>query len=186
TSHLQVPETNLIYGRTNVFRPGGLSGLPFKDGPEQGLFVGFVPLALALIGLIGNRGQPRTLTLTYGALALVGVLLSLGPDGVRPLYALLYRAVFGMSAIRAAARFDVLTLLSVSVLAASAVQRLAAAGIAKTSTIGAVACGLIAIEYCNGAIAFSAPPALTSNAGRWLRDQSGSTPVLCVPLAAFA
>lgn len=186
TSQLQVPETNLLYGRTNLFRPGGILHLRFKDGPEQGLFIGFVPLVLALIGLTASRRESRTVTLTYAVLALVGVVLSLGPEGVRPLYAFLYRSVFGMSAIRAAARFDVLTILGISVLAGSAIQRLAASGTATTSTISAVACGLIAIEYCNGAIVFPATPLLTSNAGRWLHDQPGSGAVLCVPLGAFA
>lgn len=185
TSHLQAPATNLIYGRTNFLRPGGVSHLPFKDGPEQALFVGFVPLALAAIGLVRVRGEPRT-NVVYATLAIVGVLLSLGPNGVRPVYALLYRAVFGMSAIRAAARFDVLTLVGVSVLAASGIRRLETSVAGKRWMIGAAACALIAIEYSNGMIAFPAPPALTSNAGRWLKDQPGGGAVICIPMGPFA
>jgi hypothetical protein len=185
TSYLQAPATNLIYGRTNFLRPGGVSHLPFKDGPEQALFVGFVPLALAAIGLVRVRGEPRT-NLVYATLAIVGVLLSLGPNGVRPVYALLYRAVFGMSAIRAAARFDVLTLVGVSVLAASGIRRLEASVAVKPWTIGVAAGALIAIEYCNGVIAFPAPPALTSNAGQWLKSQPGQGAVICLPMGPFA
>jgi hypothetical protein len=153
TSYLQVPATNLVYGRTNLLRPGGLSHLPFKDGPEQGLFIGFIPLVLAAIGLIGG-GKSRAVTIAYATLAVTGVVLSLGPDGIRPLYALLYRAVFGMSAIRAAARFDVLALVGVSVLAAQGIRRLEASTAMKPSVIGLMACALITIEYCNGLIAF--------------------------------
>ena len=185
TSHLQAPATNLLYGRTNFLRPGGISHLPFKDGPEQGLFIGFIPLVLASIGLTKVRGEPR-INIAYAILAIVGVLLSLGPNGIRPLYTLLYRAVFGMSAIRAAARFDVLTLVGVSVLAALGLRRLEASFAGRSSMIGAAACALIAIEYCNGVIAFPAAPSLTSNAGRWLRDQPGSGAVICVPMGLFA
>ena len=185
TSHLQAPATNLLYGRTNLLRPGGLSHLPFKEGPEQALFVGFVPLVLASLGLIKARGERRA-AVVYGALALVGVLLSLGPNGIRPLYALLYRGVFGMSAIRAAARFDVLTLVGISVLAGSGVRWLETSVAAKPWIITAAACALIAIEYCNGTIGFPAPPALTSNAGRWLKDQPGAGAVICVPMGSFA
>jgi hypothetical protein len=186
TSYLQAPATNLIYGRTNALRPGGLSHLPFKDGPEQGLFVGFIPLALATIGLVGSRRTSRTVTIAYATLVVVGVVLSLGPDGIRPLYALLYRVVFGMSAIRAAARFDVLALVGVSVLAAAGIRRLEASSTKTPSVIVLVSCALIAIEYSNGLIAYPAPPALTSDAGRWLKEHPGPAPVLCVPMGPFA
>jgi hypothetical protein len=185
TSHLQAPATNLLYGRTNFLRPGGGSHLPFKDGPEQALFVGFVPLVLASIGLLRARGEPRT-PAVYATLAIVGVLLSLGPNGIRPVYALLYRGVFGMSAIRAAARFDVLALVSISVLAALGIRRLETSAGAKPWAITAAVCALIAVEYCNGVIAFPARPVLTSNAGRWLKGQPGAGAVMCVPMGPFA
>jgi hypothetical protein len=94
--------------------------------------------------------------------------------------------VFGMSAIRAAARFDVLTLVGVSVLAAAGIRRLEASSTMKPSVIVLASCALIAIEYSNGLIAYPAPPALTSNAGRWLKEHPGPAPVLCVPMGPFA
>ena len=57
----------------------------------------------------------------------------------------------------------------------------------KPSVIGIAACALIAIEYCNGLIAFPAPPALTSNAGRWLqRTTRHGTSACVVPMGPFA
>jgi hypothetical protein len=185
TSQLQAPATNLLYGRSHALTPGGRSHLPFKAGPEQALFIGFVPLILALIGMINARGKSQAVPIGYATLAAVGLVLSLGPNGIRPLYALLYRDVFGVSAIRAAARFDVLTIAGVSVLAAWGIRRIEASAMARPSTIGAIACALIALEYCNGSIAFPPPPALTSNAGRWLKDQPGSGAVICVPMGPF-
>ena len=79
-----------------------------------------------------------------------------------------------MAAIRASARFSVLTLLGVAMLAAIAVRALELRGTRVGRFAGVAAFGLIAVEFCNGAIAFPAPPALTTAAGRWLREQPGS------------
>jgi hypothetical protein len=186
SSFLQAPETNLLYGRTGWLRPGGASHLPFKEGPEQGLFLGFVALALAAVGAFAAPRSLRSIAVVYTAIAVAGVVLSLGPNGIRVLYSGLYRVVFGMAAIRATARFSVLTLFGVAVLAALAIRQLEIQRPAARQFIAAVACALICLEYFNGAIAFPPAPSLTSNAGRWLRDQPGHGAVLCTPMGPFA
>ena len=85
-------------------------------------------------------------------LALVGLVLSLGPNGIRAVYAALSGSLVGMAAIRAPARFSVLTLLSVAMLAALAVCALERRGSRFGRFAGAVAFGLIALEFGNGAI----------------------------------
>src|SRR5206468_5785215 len=96
--------------------------LPRKDGPEQALFVGFVPFFLAVIGVVAAPRHLRKIAAVYATLTVAGIVLSLGPDGIRPLYAALYRSFFGMAVIRAAARFSVLALCGTAVLAAVAVS----------------------------------------------------------------
>ena len=184
-SQFQAPPMNMIYGRTGLFRPGGGSRLPYRDGPEQALFLGFIPLALAAVGMATPGANLRRLATVYAILALVGVVLSLGPNGIRPVYALLYQGFFGMASIRAAARFDVLTLTAVAILASIGVQRLQARNGANQVVIAVVACALIAVEYCNGTIDYPRPPALTTNAGRWLKAQPGSSAVACIPMDLF-
>ena len=181
-SYVQAPASNLLYGRTGWLLPSRDARLPRKDGPEQGLFPGFVVILLAIAGAILAPRHLRKTAAVYATLTVVGIVLSLGPDGIRPLYVALHRSLFGMSAIRAAARFSVLALCGMAVLAAVAVR---AADIARPRGRGlvlAVLLAAIAIEYSNGAIAFPPAPALHSNAGAWLREQPGSGAVVCVPM----
>ena len=186
SSYLQAPATNLVYGRTGWLRPGARAPLPFKDGPEQALFLGFVAMLLAAAGALAAPQGLKRIAAVYSVLALVGLVLSLGPNGIRAVYAALYGSLVGMAAIRAPARFSVLTLLSVAMLAALAVRALELRGPRLGRFAGAAAFGLIAVEFGNGAIAFPAPPALTTAAGRWLREQPGSGAVVCVPMGPFA
>ncbi len=186
SSYLQAPETNLLYGRTGWLRPGARALFPFKDGPEQPLFLGFVAMLLAAAGALAAPKGLRRIAAVYSVLALVGLVLSLGPNGLRTLYAALYGNLVGMSAIRASARFAVLTILGVAMLAAMAIRALELRAPRIGRFAGASAFALIALEFCNGTIAFPAPPALTTAAGRWLRDQPGSGAVVCTPISPFA
>lgn len=181
-SYVQAPVMNVIYGRTVWLRPEAKSR---TDGPEHGLFPGLCALLLAIFGALAAPPGSRKIAGVYIAVALIGFILSLGPDGVRPLYAALSRALFGMAAIRAPARFSVLTLCSIAVLAALAIRSVE---IRRTRGGAWVAIPLliITVEYSNGSIAYPPAPALTSNAGRWLRDQPGSGPVICVPMGLFS
>lgn len=181
-SYVQAPPTNLLYGRTGWLRPSSDARLPRKDGPEQGLFPGFVPLLLALAGAVAAPRHAKTHAAVYATLTVLGIVLSLGPDGIRPLYAALSRSLFGMAAIRAAARFSVLALCGIAVLAALAVSAADIRTSRARSFMLAVVLAAIAIEHSNGSIAFPPAPALRSNAGRWLRAQPGSGAVVCVPM----
>jgi hypothetical protein len=180
-SYLQAPDTNLIYGRTGWLRPGPEQRLTRKDGPEQALFPGFCALLLAMFGAVRSPRPLRVAATVYCVVAIVGFLLSLGPNGIRPLYSALYEVVFGMQAIRAAARFSVLTLAGIAILAAIAVRawEIRAPRMAAGSTTAALL--LIAAEFSNGAIAFPARPVLTSEAGAWLASQPGTGAVICIP-----
>ena len=186
SSYLQAPATNLVYGRTGWLRPGARAPLPYKDGPEQALFLGFVAMLLAAAGALAAPQGLKRIAAVYSVLALVGLVLSLGPNGIRAVYAALYGNLVGMAAIRAPARFSVLTLLSVAMLAALAVRALELRRPRLGRFSGAAVFALIAVEFGNGAIAFPAPPALTTAAGRWLREQPGSGAVVCVPMGPFA
>ena len=90
SSYLQAPATNLVYGRTGWLRPGARAPLPFKDGPEQALFLGFVAMLLAAAGALAAPQGLKRIAAVYSVLALVGLVLSLGPNGIRAVYAALY------------------------------------------------------------------------------------------------
>jgi hypothetical protein len=184
-SYLQAPPTNLLYGRTGWLRPSETARLPRKEGPEQELFPGFCALLLAAIGAIAAPRSLKKGAAAYTVVAAAGVVLSLGPDGVRPLYTALYNTLFGLAAIRASARFSVLALVAIAALAAIGARAIEARRPPGARWIG-VAILIIALEYGNGAIAFPAAPQMTSNAGRWIRDRPGSGAVLCLPMHVFA
>ena len=181
-SYVQAPPENLLYGRTGWLRPAAGQRLPRKDGPEQALFPGFCALALALFGLIAAPRPLRKTAVVYAIVGLIGVLLSLGPDGIRPLYAALHQWLVGMEAIRAPARFSVLALAGIAMLAAVAVRALEVRAPRAGLVVAPALLAIIALESSNGSIAFPAAPMLTSNAGRWLRDQPGSGAVICLPM----
>jgi len=184
SSYVQAPETNLLYGRTGWLRPSSTARLPRKDGPEQGLFPGFLALVLALVGVAAAPVGFRPTAIAFLAVAAAGLVLSLGPEGVRPLYAALYRVLFGMAVIRAPARFSVLTLCGVAVLAGVAARALEVRAARAHPWVWALVLAVLAIEYANAA-PFPEAPALTSNAGRWLRDQPGKGAVICLPMGLF-
>ena len=181
-SYFQAPVTNVIYGRTVWLRPDAKSR---TDGPEHGLFPGLCALLLAIVGAMAAPPGSRKTVGVYVAVALTGFVLSLGPDGVRPLYTGLSRALFGMAAIRAPARFSVLTLCAIAVLAALAIRSVEIRR-PRSGALVALLLVVIALEYSNGAIPYPPAPVLTSNAGRWLRSQPGSGAVICVPMGLFS
>ena len=183
-SYLQAPPPNLLYGRTGWLRPGESARLPRKDGPEQNLFPGFCALILAVAGaLAAPRGLKKTAA-AYAVLAIVGIVLSLGPDGVRPLYTALYNGLFGVAAIRASSRFSVLALAAIAVLSAMAVRSNEIRH-PRTAWLAGVVILVIGLEYSNGSIAFPSAPKMTTNVGQWLRAQPGSGGVICLPLNVF-
>lgn len=185
SSYLQAPDTSLLYGRTGWLRPSSWAQLTRKEGPEQALFPGLGALFLALFGsMAAPRGSKQT-ALVYVSLAVAGLVLSLGPEGVRPLYSALHRVIVGMAAIRAPARFSVLTLCGIAVLSALAVRTIEIRAPRVSLALWAAVIAVLFCEYVN-VIAFPAAPALTTNAGRWLRERPGTGAVVCVPMGLFA
>lgn len=184
-NYLQAPATNLLYGRTGLLRPGPDAWLPYMEGVEQELFPGFCAMALALLGCVYAGRDGRRIAIVFAAVAALGVVLSMGPDSPIPLYALLYRGLFGMAAIRAVPRFSVLVLLGGAVLAALAMRSLEVRQPRTARGLFALALLAIAVEYSNGAIDYPQPPPLNTSAGVWLRDQPGSGAVVCVPMRVW-
>jgi hypothetical protein len=186
-SYLRVPPSNVLYGTTGLLRPTGSRGAA-HEGPEQELFPGVVLILLAAAGAcVGWRRDSRPTVIAMGATAGVGVLLSLGPDGVRVVYALLHRFVFGFQAIRAPARFGVLVVFGGGVLAALALRavdaRLRRAGRRGAAVAVPVACLVLSgLEYLSVPLP-TVPAATTSTAvGRWLAQEPGTGAVLYLPL----
>ena len=130
SSYLQAPPGNLVYGRTGLLRQqdpvrlkADSTDAPPRTGPERELFPGFVLMALGILGAWrGWRSDAKPIVLTMIAVAVFGFVFSLGPDGARTLYAGFHRFVFGFAAVRAPARFSVLVLFGLSVLAALGIR----------------------------------------------------------------
>lgn len=193
-SYLRVPSGNLLYGRTGLLRPADAApASPSRhEGPEQELFPGFVLTGLAIVGAwLGWRRDSRPLVLAMAAVILVGGVLSLGPDGVRWLYSLLHRFVFGFQAVRAPARFGVLVAFGLSVLAALGVgellRRQAAVEPARRGVMTAWPFAVIALaglEYVNVPLPTVAAPPRATAVGQWLASEPGAGPVLYLPLDA--
>jgi hypothetical protein len=137
--YVMVPPQSVVHGQW----------LPSDDAPIAGgypvdaLFPGIVALVLSAWGLIRGRGRIRWFFLT---LLLVSFLLSLGPRlylapgqpaglGVALPYAWLYAIVPGFKALRAPVRFDVLVMLSLSVLAGLGVAALVRRGDGRSSSL---------------------------------------------------
>src|SRR4029078_8445312 len=85
------------------------------------------------------------------AVGVVGFLLSLGPEGIRPLYAAAHRVVFGFQAIRAPARFGVLVLFALTTLAAIGVRDLSRV----RPRLAMALMALVAIECLNSPMAYA-------------------------------
>jgi hypothetical protein len=184
-SYVSAPEVNLIYGRTGW--------LTTSAGAESELFPGFLLIALAAWGLVSARRQGSwPLALSASAIVITGFVLSLGPDGVRLLYAFLQRAVFGFHAIRAPARFGVLVGFGLTTLAALGLRALmrdgpfsrlssARARTMAHAALPAVVTLLMVVEYANAPLAWVRAPALRTEAGQWLA-QAPRGAVVYLPL----
>lgn len=180
-SYTQVPHENLLYGASGVLLPRAPEpGERDRRNNEHQMFPGVVLLALALFGLVKAwRSDARPAVVVSVALVIVGVVLSLGPQGPGPIYEMAADAIFGFHAIRAPARFAVVAMLGLC--------GLAALGIARAGWRGAVVAAaalLMMTEYVNAPLArLVAAPAASTPAGQWLRDQPGNGAVLYLPLS---
>lgn len=179
-SYTQVPHENLVYGANGVMLPRAPeAGQRDKRHNEHQMFPGLVLMALAAFGLVtGWRTDRWPAVATALAVAVVGLVLSLGPEGVAAVYETAARIVFGFHAIRAPARFAVLLMLGASLLAAIGLARINAA-----PRVIVVIAALMMIEYLNAPLNLVAAPATTTSAGQWLRDQDGRGAVLYLPIS---
>ncbi len=185
-SYMQVPPGNLLYGRTGLLRPAP-DAPPAQQGPERELFPGFILTGLALIGVwAGWRADARPLVIAMSGLALTGAVLSFGPAGWRALYAGLHQSIFGFQAIRAPARFGVLVLFALPVLAALGWRELTAAahGAARhmPRALGVVVMAAGIAEWAHVPTRLTAAPAGATAVGAWLRDAPGSGAVAVIPV----
>ena len=189
SSYLQVPSGNVIYGRTDLLRDHRepASGAPPRTGPERELFPGFTITLLAAFGMWwGWRGGSRPLVLSMSVVLVLGFVLSLGPDGIRSLYAGLHRYVFGFQAIRAPARFAVLVFFGLSTLAALAWRELQArTRVTSRSALRLLPAAVIvatALELLHIPVALAAAPPLRTDVGQWLREQREPGAVVVLPI----
>jgi hypothetical protein len=193
-AYFGVPEVNALYGATGL--------LWTEPGAEASLFPGFVVIGLAFVGAYaaGRQGSRPHAVSAYG-LIVCGIVLSLGPDGVRPLYALLQKWIFGFQAIRAPARFAVLVTFGLVLLAALGLRELvsrrqpvpssdattrgvtaAAKAATRLALLPIVLLVLMAVEYANRSLPWVEAPALTTPVGRWLKDAPAPGAVVYLPL----
>lgn len=179
-SYTQVPPDNLLYGRTGVMSPRAPAvGARDRRHVEHQMFPGAIISALALIGLWrARRSDARPLAAAAAALVVVGIVLSLGPEGARSVYAWFADVVFGFQAIRAPARFAVIAMAGICLLAGLAVKRMDL----RPPIVAALA-AVMMLEYVNAPLAFVAAPATSTEAGRWLKAAASPGPVLYLPLA---
>jgi len=211
SSYLQVPPGNMVYGRTDLLRQRdrAASSEPPHTGPERELFPGFVLAALAIAGAwLGWRSDSRPIVLTMLAIAILGFVLSLGPDGIRPLYAAFHRFIFGFQAIRAPARFSVVVLFALCTLAAIGWRELSprAHGVLPLGHkdevnhkgheehtrvlrdlrgyVLFVLFALAALEWLHVPISLTAAPPLRTDVGQWLAAAPEPGAVAILPLDA--
>ena len=162
------------------WRPVALA--PVGRTEEDGLLPGWGALALATLSIaVLARSRRQPLLWTWGAVAAAGIVFALGPEGLRSVYALAHRSVFGFQAVRAPARFGVLLSFGVA----------AAAGFAVTwwrrevrRAWHPVVLGLsavVAIEAAAWQVPFVAAPTFESPVSAWLREADGAGAVAFLP-----
>jgi hypothetical protein len=166
TDYLRASQSNRIYPSF---------GSEFPD--ERSLFVGMIALALAAVAIVLVRNR---VTASVGVLALIALDLSLGINGIT--YNLLRDAIPLLAGFRAPARFGVLVLLAVALLAGLGLaELLSRASPRRRLLVGALLIGGLSFEYWSSPIPTRAaetepPPVYT-----WLAAQPRSV-VLELPL----
>ncbi len=184
-SYLRVPPGNNAWGTTGLLRPDPAA--TSRSGPEQELFPGLVLATLGLLGAWrGWKSDARPLVGAMAAVAVTGFVLSLGPEGVRPLYAFLHGTLFGFDAIRAPARFGVLVAFGLAPLAALAIRELRAPRggtfFSRGPLVATILIVLAGFEYLNVPLPSVPAPAASTPTGQWLARAEGPGAVLYLPL----
>lgn len=186
TSYLQVPPTNVVYGSTHVLTARDAAGRLREgrhEGVEDELFPGVTLMLLAVLGLVASRREATApVAWTMLALAGMGLVLSLGPDGIRPVYAFFHRVVFGFQAVRAPARFAVLVMFGLVVLASRGATTLTERT-GGNQTYAAALLLVLCIEYTSMPWPLVARPPMRTDVGQWLASVSGPGAVVYLPVA---
>ncbi len=143
-SYVTAPELNLLWGWTSER----------YDGNELHLFMGLVATLLAAIGLLTSRAPSRRLAWIYLVLLVAAVELSLGLNGT--VYRWLHGLLFALQGFRAPARFAILAVAALSVLAGFGFRYLEARASGRRLGRALLSVTLIAIGFENG----TAPPRL--------------------------
>ena len=163
----RVPPENVLRGRRG-------DGSAAAD--ERSLYPGAAALSLAIVALIPPVSGPAWL---YGVLGLVSIDATLGVNGV--LFPMLQDAVPVIRSLRSPARFAILVLLSVSVLAAIGADRI----FRRWSSRGNAVCGALAalclVEYWSAPIPIRAFDSRPSEAHQYLFYQPPGSVVLELP-----
>ena len=178
SSYVHVPPGNVLYART---------GLLQSQNPEREAFPGLVLMALALVGAWrGWRSDAKPAVMAMGAIAALGFVLSLGPDGVRPFYATVHRFVFGFAAIRAPARFAVLVDFAMCVLGAIGFREIFSARTVRVSRhkdfYGDAVFVLLIAEMLHMPLMLAAAPPQHTAVGKWLAGAPGAGAVALLPI----
>lgn len=184
-AYTQVPPDNLLYGRTGLLEPRAPAlGQPDRRQIEHQLFPGLVLIALAVFGLWRHaRSDARPLAWSAFALVALGVLLSFGPEGWRWFYATLHDNVFGFQAIRSPARFSVIAVLGLSLLAALGLRAVKPPFQRAPALAGRVLISLLCLEYLNAPLPLAPAPPLRTEVGQWLAAEPTPGAVLHLPIA---
>ena len=180
-SYTQVPHENLLYAANGWLLPRAPDpGERDRRNNEHQMFPGLVFLALAVFGAIKSwRTDAWPAVITSVGLAIIGVVLSLGPEGARAIYESVSDLVFGFHAIRSPARFAVIAMMGLCVLAASGVAKARM----SASLVTALAVVMMA-EYLNAPLTrLPAAPESSTDTDRWLSNQTTAGAVLYLPLS---
>ena len=217
TDYVTAPTSNWLYGRIARSRA---EADPYLNLTEHSLFPGFLAIGLALFGvltmllstgsltsdLLIGRGKGKTIPFLYLCLLVMAFILSLGTGGqfsksrlsLYLPYHWLYNYVPGFRLFRVPARFGVLVVLALSVLAGFGVSSLwrriercspaAEPGVVKKegikTSLWLVMVSLVAIEYISVPMKLELAPhgPRVPEVYHWLASQEGELAVVELPL----
>lgn len=162
------------------WRPVALA--PIGRTEEDGLLPGWGALALAVLAAAAlPRSRRQPLLWTWGAVAASGIVFALGPEGLRSVYALAHRWVFGFQAIRAPARFGVLFSFGVAAAAGFAVTWWRRERRPASHPVVLALSLVVAIEAVAWRVPYVPAPAFETPVSAWLRDVEGPGAVAFLP-----
>lgn len=162
------------------WRPVALA--PIGATEEDALRPGWGALLLmaAAAAALGTRRR-RPHLWAWTAVLVVGLVLSLGPEGVRSLYAWCHRWLFGFHAVRAPARFGMLVSFASAALAAYGFGW-ASARSARWRAVAAIGVAVVVGEAVLWRMPAVAAPSLDTPVARWLRDADVPGAVAYLPM----